>query len=62
MSDRKLFLFPFLMGAVVLGNVIRKPRFADLHTMDVLELIAAGMLFGIALVAMLGRLKLRSKP
>jgi len=62
MSGRKLFLTPFLGGAVVLGSVIRKPRFATLYTMDVLELIAAGMLFGIALVAMLGRLKLRSKP
>jgi hypothetical protein len=62
MSGRKLFLIPFLSGAVVLGNVIRKPRFTTLYTVDVLELLAAGMLFGIALVAMLGRLKLRSKP
>jgi hypothetical protein len=36
---------------ISLAIVIRRPRFASFHTVDVLELIAAGVMFGLALRA-----------
>ena len=48
-------LFPLLVGLFALFTVFRRPRFATFHTVDVLELVAAGVMFGLALraVAML---------
>ena len=48
-------LFPLLVGLFALFTVVRRPRFATFHTVDVLELVAAGVMFGLALraVAML---------
>jgi len=34
-----------------LAMVMRRPRFATYHTVDVLELVAAGVMFGLALRA-----------
>ena len=61
MQNRKLFAVLFLVGAIGLGNVVRNPRFETIHTVDALQLIASGMCFGIALMALAGRLKPRSK-
>jgi len=43
--------FPLILGLISLATVIRRPRFASFHTVDVLELIAAGVMFGLALRA-----------
>jgi hypothetical protein len=44
-------VFPLVLGAISLATVMRRPRFASIHNVDVLELIAAGVLFGLALRA-----------
>jgi hypothetical protein len=45
-------VFPLIVGMFSLAAVMRRPRFASLHTVDVLELIAAGIMFGLALRAL----------
>jgi len=43
-------LFALLVvGLVGLVNVMGKPRFQSFHTVDVLQLLATGMCFGVAL-------------
>jgi hypothetical protein len=44
-------VFPLLVGLFSLAVVIRRPRFAAYHTVDVIELVAAGVMFGLALRA-----------
>lgn len=44
--------FPLIVGLFSLATVIRRPRFVSIHTVDVLELIAAGIMFGLALRAL----------
>jgi len=44
-------IFPVLVGLFSLAMVMRRPRFATYHTVDVLELVAAGVMFGLALRA-----------
>jgi hypothetical protein len=45
-----------LLGTTVLLNNLGKPRIeaARLHGSDVLGLVASGMLFGVAIVALVG--------
>ena len=43
--------FPLILGVFSLATVTRRPRFTSIHTVDVLELIAAGIMFGLALRA-----------
>lgn len=45
-------VFPLIFGAISLAAVMRRPRFASIYTVDVLELIAAGLMFGLALRAL----------
>jgi len=40
---------PFFIGLIGLFNLMQRPRFANFHTVDVLQLLASGMCFGIAL-------------
>ena len=49
-----------LTGAMVLLNNLDKPRVEALHGSDVLGLVAAGMLFGIGFVGLMGRLDFTS--
>ena len=49
-----------IVGLIGLLQASRNPRFAAFHTVDVLQLIGTGMCFGVALVALLGRLKPRN--
>ena len=42
---------PLMVGLISLAVVMRRPRFASIHMVDVLELIAAGVMFGLALRA-----------
>jgi hypothetical protein len=44
--------FPLIVGLFSLATVMRRPRFASIHTVDVLELIAAGIMLGLALRAL----------
>ena len=41
------------VGLIGLYNVASKPRFETFHAVDVVGLIAAGMCFGAALVALI---------
>jgi hypothetical protein len=43
--------FPLILGGFSLATVTRRPRFTSIYTVDVLELIAAGIMFGLALRA-----------
>ena len=43
--------FPLALGVFALATVMQRPRFASIHTVDALELIAAGIMFGLALRA-----------
>jgi hypothetical protein len=44
---------PAFVGLIGLFSLINRPRFQTYHTVDVLQLLASGMCFGIALVGML---------
>ena len=46
-------VIPAIVGLTSLLTVIGRPRFQTYHTVDVLELVASGMCFGVALVWML---------
>ena len=59
-SSRLTGLVVTLMGILPLLNHLDKPRVAALHGSDVLGLVAAGMLFGVGFVGLMGRLDLTS--
>jgi hypothetical protein len=44
---------PAFVGLIGLLSLINRPRFQTYHTVDVLQLLASGMCFGIALAGML---------
>lgn len=46
------FFVLIFMGLIAFYTIASKPRFETFHTVDVLQLIAAGMCFGVALVAL----------
>ena len=46
-------LFPVIIGMTGLVTLMSRPRFQTYHTVDVLQLLASGMCFGIALVWLL---------
>ena len=60
-SSRLNGLIPLLIGTMVLLNALGEPRVGALHVPDILRLIAAGMGFGVALVWLLGRVRLDEK-
>jgi hypothetical protein len=53
--------FPLVIGVISLATVMRRPRFASFHTVDVVELVAAGLMFGLALRALAMRMHDRLK-
>ena len=58
MNDRRkarvfVPLFIAFMGFAAFSNVASRPRFETFHAVDVVGLIAAGMCFGAALVALI---------
>ena len=61
MRNRNMVFIPFLVGLIGFMGLTHNPRFDAFHTVDVLQLLASGMCFGVALMAALGRLKPRSK-
>ena len=55
MSNRRTlvpFWVPLLFGLMALVNVVGNPRIATLHGSDVVQLIAVGMCFGVALATL----------
>jgi hypothetical protein len=48
---------PLVIGLIGLMNVMRRPRFESFHNVDVLQLLASGMCFGVALAALLALLR-----
>jgi hypothetical protein len=61
MNNRKRIVVPLLIGIIGLTVVTRNPRFADIHAVDALQLLASGMCFGISLGAMIGWLRRRTE-
>jgi hypothetical protein len=55
-SSRFTGLVLALLGAIKLLNEVGKPRVEALHRVDVLGLVASGMLLGIGFVGLMGRL------
>ena len=48
---------PLIIGLIGLINLIHRPRFASYHNVDVLQLLASGMCFGVALAALFALLR-----
>ena len=44
---------PLIIGLFGVLDLTQKPRFAVFHRVDVLQLVASGMCFGIALTALI---------
>ncbi len=42
---------PLVIGLIGLSQLMARPRFQAIHTVDVLQLLASGMCFGVALSA-----------
>jgi hypothetical protein len=53
-------LFMLLLALAPLLNALGNPRVQALHVPDVLQLIAAGLVFGFGLGLLLGKLMFRS--
>ncbi len=45
-------LFMAFMGVAALSNAVSSPRFSTFRAVDVVRLVASGMCFGAALVAL----------
>lgn len=43
---------PLVVGLIGFFTLTQRPRFADIHTVDVIQLLASGMCFGVALGAL----------
>jgi hypothetical protein len=44
----------FFVGLIGLFALMQRPRFASYYTVDVVQLLATGMCFGVALAALIG--------
>ncbi|HUI75099.1 MAG TPA: hypothetical protein VLX32_09150 [Candidatus Acidoferrum sp.] len=61
MANRKALgsaiFVPVLIGSIGLLNITHKQRFELFHTVDVLQLIASGMCYGVALAAFIALIR-----
>jgi hypothetical protein len=55
MVNAKRAIVPLILGIIGLSTLMRNPRFETFHVVDVLQLIASGMCFGVALAMLLSR-------
>ena len=62
MGSKKTVFIPLVIGLIGLMPLMRNPRFETYHTVDVVQLLASGMCFGVALAALLVKLRGRSTP
>jgi len=44
---------PLFVGMIGLFSLMQKPRFAAIHTVDVVQLLASGACFGVALAGII---------
>jgi len=51
---------PLVVGLIGFFALMQRPRFADIHTVDVIQLLASGMCFGVALAALVFWLRNRT--
>jgi hypothetical protein len=51
------FAMPLMIGLVGLTNLMHQPRFESFRNVDVLQLLASGMCFGVALSALFALLR-----
>ena len=51
---------PLIIGLIGFFNLTQRPRFASFHSVDVLQLLASGMCFGVALSALIALIRSRS--
>lgn len=51
-------LFVGLLGLMALLSSLSKPRVEALHCADILGLVGSGMCFGVAVVGLIGRLRI----
>ncbi len=56
-----IIMAPLLVGLIGLLNLMQRPRFASIHTVDVLQLIVSGMCFGVALSGVFALIRGRSR-
>jgi len=57
-QSRKRGVIALIIGLIGFMNVVRQQRFETYHAVDVLQFVASGICFGIALTGLMGRLKL----
>ena len=48
---------PIIIGSIGLFDLTKKPRFMSFHTVDVLQLLATGMCYGVALAGLIMSLR-----
>jgi len=48
---------PLVVGLLGLMNLMSRPRFASFHSVDVVQLLASGMCFGVALAMLIAQLR-----
>jgi hypothetical protein len=48
-----------LIGSIGLFHLMSQPRFADIRTVDVVQLTGSGMCFGVALTALFALMQSR---
>jgi hypothetical protein len=56
-----MIMMGFVFGSFALGNFIGSPRFGAIRWVDLLQLVGAGMWYGIALTAFFAWLFARRK-
>jgi|GEM_PF-3984654 len=61
MNYRSSVLAPLIVGIIGLTPITRSARFQQFHAVDVLQLIASGMCFGVALMGALVVRRMRIK-
>jgi hypothetical protein len=59
-SNRIMGVVLFVFGSMSLLRILGNPRIAALHGSDIVALTGCGACLGIALLALLGRINLRS--
>ena len=62
MHNRIFGVVMLSLGLTSLARALGNQRIAALHGSDIVLLIACGACLGVAIVALLGRVKLRSTP
>ncbi len=52
------FLMPIILiaaGVIGIADLVERPRYQTYHTVDIVQLVASGMCFGVALARLLAR-------